>query len=71
MFGRMVDRTYRELTDEEVVCIVCAYHVWRSSESAEEYADALGFCRSLTIDEVQKLACAHPLLLRGRTAAKR
>src|SRR6267142_7212200 len=29
--GRMVDRTHRELTDEEIACIANTYHAWRGT----------------------------------------
>ncbi len=52
--GRMVDRTHRELTDEDIARIADTYHAWRSSESSEDYADVPGFCKSAAIDEVRK-----------------
>ncbi len=51
-FGRMVDRTHRELMDEDIARIAGAYHAWRSSENAD--ADVPGFCRSVTMEEVRK-----------------
>ena len=52
--GRMVDRTHRELTDEDIACIADTYHVWRGEKSAGAYADTPGFCRSVPLEEVRK-----------------
>jgi len=57
--GRMVDRTHRELTDEEVERIAGAYHAWRGEKGSEEYADVPGFSKSAPLDEVR--AHAHVL----------
>ena len=52
--GRMVDRTHRELTDEDIARIADTYHVWRGELAAGEYADTPGFCNSAPLDEVRK-----------------
>ena len=52
--GRMVDRTHRELTDEDIARIAGTYHAWRGGEDADSYADVAGFCRSAPLDEVRK-----------------
>src|SRR5206468_2998696 len=52
--GRMVDRTHRELTDEDVARIANTYHIWRGEKNAGEYADVPGFCKSATVEEVSK-----------------
>ena len=51
--GRMVDRTHRELTDEDIGRITDTYHAWRNKEGGNVYADILGFCKSTTFDEVR------------------
>ena len=48
--GRMVDRTHRELADDDIARIADACHAWR--EGAATYEDVPGFCRSVPIDEV-------------------
>jgi type I restriction enzyme M protein len=50
--GRMVDRTHRELTDDEIARIAGAYHSWR--DHANVYQDLPGFCRSAPLDEVRR-----------------
>ena len=64
--GRMVDRTHRELTREDIARIAETYHAWSNRTSApskeeepgeggaDEYKDAPGFCKSATLDEVRK-----------------
>jgi type I restriction enzyme M protein len=52
--GVLVDRTRRELTDEEVQTIADTYHAWRGEKDAGEYADVAGFCKSASLDEIRK-----------------
>ena len=52
--GRMVDRTHRELTDEDIARIADTYHAWRGEKKAGEYEDVPGFCKSAALEEVQK-----------------
>ena len=52
--GRMVDRTHRELTDEDIARIANTYHTWRGEKEAGEYEDVPGFCKSATLDEIRK-----------------
>ncbi len=51
--GRMVDRTHRELTDEEIARIAATYHGWRWEKSAGQYADVPGFCKAATLEEIR------------------
>jgi type I restriction enzyme M protein len=51
--GSMVDRTHRELTDEDITGIAGTYHAWRGDPAAGDYADRSGFCRSATLDEIR------------------
>ena len=50
----MVDRTHRELTDEDIARIAGTYHSWRVGEEGSGYADVPGFCGSASMDEVRK-----------------
>jgi type I restriction enzyme M protein len=50
--GVMVDRTHRELTDDEIKRIATVYHGWRSEQG--EYEDLRGFCKSATVDDIKK-----------------
>ena len=52
--GRMVDRTHREFTDEDIARIADTYHAWRGGEGAGAYADVPGFCKSAALEEVRK-----------------
>jgi type I restriction enzyme M protein len=50
--GTMVDRTHRELTDEDVKKITDVYHAWRGEGG--EYQDVRGFCKVSSLDKVKK-----------------
>ena len=52
--GRVVDRTHRELPDEDIARISDTYHAWRGEDGAGEYADIPGFCKSAALEEVRK-----------------
>jgi len=52
--GRMVDRTHRELTDEDIARIAGTYHAWRGDADAGEYKDVPGFCKSATLEEIRQ-----------------
>ena len=52
--GVLVDRTRRELTDDEIKKIADTYHAWRGEKGAGEYADVASFCKSATLEEIRK-----------------
>jgi len=52
--GVMVDRTHRELTNEDVARISGTYHAWRGERDSGVYADMPGFCKSATLEEIRK-----------------
>ncbi|CAG0993032.1 Type I restriction enzyme EcoKI M protein [Burkholderiales bacterium] len=52
--GVLVDRTRRELTDEEIGRIAATYHAWRGEAGAGEYSNIPGFCKSATLEEIRK-----------------
>ncbi len=52
--GKMVDRTHRELTDDDIKRIADTYHAWRGQKGAGKYKDIAGFCKSATLDEIRR-----------------
>ena len=61
--GTMVDRTHRELSDEEIARVTNTYHAWRGEKGAGKYKDQLGFCRSAPLAEIRE---AEHILTPGR-----
>jgi type I restriction enzyme M protein len=51
--GTLVDRTHRELSDEEISRIAETYHAWRGQKEAGIYQNVPGFCKSAMIDEIR------------------
>jgi type I restriction enzyme M protein len=52
--GSLVDRTHRELSDDDVAKITGTYHAWRGDEGAGSYAEIPGFCASAKLDDIRK-----------------
>ena len=52
--GNMVDRTHRELSDDDIARIAETYHAWRGGKDADGYADIPGFCKSASLDEIRR-----------------
>jgi type I restriction enzyme M protein len=46
--GHLVDRTRRELSDEDIDKIAATYHAWRGERDGGDYADVPGFCKAAT-----------------------
>jgi type I restriction enzyme M protein len=59
----MVDRTHRELTDEDIARVAGTYHAWRGEPDAAEYADLPGFCAAVRVEEI---AAQQHVLMPGR-----
>jgi type I restriction enzyme M protein len=57
--GSMLDRTLKELTNDDIAHITETYHVWRGEELASEkeqskpYQDVAGYCKSATIKDMK------------------
>ena len=51
--GRMVDRTHRELTNEDIARVAGTYHAWRGDKGAGKYEDVAGFCRVARLEEIR------------------
>ncbi len=49
--GRLVDRTHRELTQEEIRQIADVYHAWKRGKG---YEDKPGWWKSATIEDIRK-----------------
>ena len=50
----MIDRTRRDLSEEDIARVADTYHAWRGGQDAGEYADVPGFCKSATLEEIRK-----------------
>ena len=51
--GALIDRTHRNLSDEEITEIGRIYHAWRGEMDAGEYGDKPGFCKAATLKEIR------------------
>jgi type I restriction enzyme M protein len=47
--GTMLDRTLRDLSEDDIAQITGTYHAWRENG---DYADEAGFCKSATLEEI-------------------
>jgi type I restriction enzyme M protein len=51
--GTLVDRTHRELSDEDVQRLSRTFHAWRGQKETGKYEDVAGFCKSTTLEEIK------------------
>lgn len=52
--GTMVDRTHRQLTEQDIARIAGTYHAWRGERGAGQYGDIAGFCATATIEQISE-----------------
>jgi len=50
--GYLVDRTHRDLANEDIERITRAYHAWRGEPDAGDFQEVPGFCKSATVEEI-------------------
>ncbi len=50
--GTLVDRTHRELSDQEIALVAHTYHAWRGQADLGPYADVPGFCATVTLQTI-------------------
>lgn len=50
--GTLVDRVHRNLEDADIGRITNTFHAWKG-DSGEAYSDQPGFCKSVTLKEIQ------------------
>ena len=51
--GSLVDRTHRELSNDEIGEITRTYHAWRGEKKDGIYEDKPGFCKSASLEDIQ------------------
>lgn len=52
--GTMISRTQKELVAGDIATITKTYHAWRGEKKDGSYEDQAGYCKSATLDEMQK-----------------
>ncbi len=50
--GRMIDRTHRDLIDEDIQRVADTYHSWRGDRDAGKYEDITGFCKATRLSDI-------------------
>lgn len=51
--GTMIDRTHKELTEDDIAEITRTYHAWRGESKDGEYEDQPGFCKSAGVEDIK------------------
>lgn len=51
--GFMADRTHKEFSVEDIKKVANVYHAWKGAND-QVYKDVAGFCKSVTLEDVQK-----------------
>ena len=52
--GAMIDRTHKELSDDDIAEIAKAYHAWRGEKKDGTYEDKAGYCKSAKLEDIKK-----------------
>jgi len=52
--GSMLDRTHKELTNDDIAEITKTYHAWRGEKKDGKYEDIAGYCKSATLEDIKK-----------------
>lgn len=50
--GVLIDRSHRELNDNDILQITQTYHCWQERATSSKYEDVPGFCKSVTIQDI-------------------
>ena len=50
--GALVDRTHKELSEEDIARIAGVYHAWRGEPGTSGYADVPGFCAGASTERI-------------------
>ena len=50
----MLDRTRRDLSQEDIALVADTYQDWRDSRDGGEYEDVPGFCKGAKLEEIRK-----------------
>lgn len=51
--GSMIDRTHKELTEDDIAEIARTYHAWRGEKADGDYEDKAGYCKASMLDDIK------------------